>query len=192
MPKISFASTNKGKISTLRRICAPYGIEIVPVHLELPEPQVTDLCAIADAKVRTAYEHTKSPVIAQDSGFFLTAWNGFPGPFVKFALQTLGLDGFLALNKARSMECEFRECLGYLDETMPAPVFFESIVTGTLASEPRGILPVDAWSELHLIFVPKGQTKTVSEMTSEERAEWRLTRGNDSGTKFATWLTARD
>lgn len=188
MRTVRFATTNHGKASSLQRICLPYGIRIDPVELKLSEPQTANLKAIAEEKTREAFHILVLPVIAQDSGFFLPEWNDFPGPFVKFALKTMGLEGFLTLNRARPGRCEFRECLGYMDETLQEPIFFESAVRGSLSDEPRGVLPPDAWSELYLIFIPEGHSKTVAEMSPEERNCWRRTRGTDSATKFAAWL----
>lgn len=192
MKEVNFATTNKGKIASVQRVCENYGITVVSVRLNLPEPQTTDLREIARVKVLEAHRLTRCPIIAQDTGFFLSAWNDFPGPFVKFALDTMGLEGFMTLAKERSGECEFRECLAFYNEiSSPYPKIFESVIKGTIAPEPRGVLPPDAWSKLWLIFIPEGCTKTIAEMTLNERSEWRQNRGNQSTQLFAEWYSAQ-
>ncbi|OGZ07523.1 MAG: hypothetical protein A3D65_06055 [Candidatus Lloydbacteria bacterium RIFCSPHIGHO2_02_FULL_50_13] len=182
---INFVTTNKGKVASLERTCKPLGISITHVSMELPEPQVSDLRVITEHKAVAAYREVKAPLIVQDSRFFLEAWRGFPGPFVKFTLDTLGIDGYLALVSGRSHKCEFSECLAFTDGT--GLTFFESTIPGSLAYERKGVKHPDAWSELWEIFIPEGWTKTIAEMTLEERAKWRQQRGDTSASLFANW-----
>ncbi len=186
---LSFVTTNKGKVASVRRTCEPFGITIVHVPLELPEPQVSDLRVITEHKAHAAYREVRAPLIVQDSGFFLDAWRGFPGPFVKFTLDTLGIDGYLALVAGRSRECTFRECLAFFDGTELS--FFESTIPGSLAHKREGVKHPDAWSELWEIFIPEGFVKTIADMTLEERAEWRSRRGDNSASLFAHWCAKR-
>ncbi|OGZ07736.1 MAG: hypothetical protein A3C93_06630 [Candidatus Lloydbacteria bacterium RIFCSPHIGHO2_02_FULL_54_17] len=187
--ELCFVTTNKGKVASLRRTCEPFGITIVHVPLELPEPQVSDLRVITEHKAHAAYREVGAPLIVQDSGFFLDAWRGFPGPFVKFTLDTLGIDGYLALVAGRSRKCEFRECLAFTDGA--ALLFFESTIPGSLAHKREGVKHPDAWSELWEIFIPEGFVKTIADMTLEERAEWRARRGDNSASLFARWYAKR-
>lgn len=183
--RITFVTSNNGKAESLRRVFAPYGMPVEQVSIELPEPQLASLREIAEHKARYAHAQIERPVAVQDSGFFLEAWNGFPGAFVKFALQTLDLDGFLALVTERSRDCAFRECLSFFDGTQMH--FFEATISGTLASEPRGSWKPDAPTRLWSIFIPDGCEKTLAEMSDEELAEWRRVRPKNYGDLFAEW-----
>ncbi len=192
---VDFATSNAGKVKSLQRVCERYGIEVRPVEFDLPELQTVDLHAIARGKAIAAYEKLQEPVIVQDSGFFLSAWGGFPGPFAKFALNSMGLEGFLALAKAKPGPCEFQECLAFYDLATHRdrkPVFFDSVIRGSLASEPRGTLQPDSWSALHLVFIPENQKKTIAEMNEGERAHWRRARGDNSAELFAQWYSSLD
>lgn len=192
MREIRFATTNPGKIASVSSLLARHGVSVLPVRIDLPELQVVDLRVIAAGKVLAAYaalDH--KPVIAQDAGFSMPDWGGFPGPFVKFALQTLGLDGFLTLAKAKSRRCEFGECLAYFDSSLKEPVLFEGVIPGILADKPRGQLLETHWSELVLLFVPEGETKTIAEMNQVELDAWRRKRGQTSAMKFAEWFAER-
>ena len=192
MREIRFATTNPGKIASVRSLLARHGVAVLPVKIDLPELQVVDLRVIAAGKVLAAYAALDNqPVIAQDAGFSMPDWGGFPGPFVKFALQTLGLNGFLTLAKAGSRRCEFRECLAYYDASLAEPVLFEGVIPGVLADEPRGQLLEHHWSELVLLFIPEGETKTIAEMSLEELEAWRHKRGQTSAMKFAEWFASK-
>ena len=190
MKQVYFVSSNKGKAHTMNRVCSAYGIEVIQFSADLHEPQTFDLREIAKEKVLDAYSRVKHPVIAQDTGFYLTAWPGFPGPFVKFAIETIGNPGFLALVEGRDRSCEFRECMAFTNETGEV-LLFESVVPGELAFEETKELPAQAWSKLWKIFIPDGQTKTIAEMSETERAAWRDTRGATAADMFAKWYKDR-
>ena len=148
-----------------------------------------DLREIAKEKVLFAYKKIGKPCIALDSGFYIHSLNGFPKTFVNFVLETIGIEGILKLVDGKLRDCEFRNCLAYLDETLSEPVYFESSVEGSLSDFPRGKMRDYYWSKLFLVFIPKDSDKTLAEMTYEEYQKWRTQRYKDSfATKFAEWI----
>ncbi len=172
MIQIHFATTNKGKLETLKRAMHAHGIEIIHAPIELPEPQSYDLREIARQKVKFAYMRLQKPCIALDAGFFIHAWNGFPGAYVKFALEMLGLKGILKLVQNESQACEFRHCIAYIDDKMSEPLVFEVVLPGTLCN-PRGKFQSHHWSELTTIFIPQGYDKTLAEMNPDDYTVWK-------------------
>jgi len=192
MDQVYFATTNKGKVNFVSNALSKYGIKIVHYPLELPEPRSDDLREIAKEKVLFAFKKIRKPCIALDSGFYVRSLNGFPKAFVNFALETIGIDGILRLVDGRPRDCEFRNCLAYLDETLSEPVYFESNVDGLLSDFPRGEMRDYCWSKLFLVFIPRDANKTLAEMTFNEYQEWRNQRYKDSfATKFAEWISHR-
>ena len=187
--QISFVTSNNGKVASLRRVCEPLGIKVNQVSLELPEPQVSDLRVITQHKAEAAFKEVQGAVVVQDTGFYLEAWPNFPGPFVKFTLDSLGIDGYLTLVEERSRECEFRECIAFFDGDQVS--FFESKIPGRLATSRQGIKHPEAWSELWEIFIPEDFDKTIADMTDKERADWRSRRGDGSASLFARWYADR-
>jgi len=188
MKQIYFATKNKGKVASVSATLAKYGIEVVHIEKDLPEPRSDDLRKIAREKVIAAYKDIKKPVIAIDSGFYIHSLNGFPRAFVNFVLETVGIAGILRLVKGQSRECEFRSCLAYYDETLTEPLFFESTTEGILSKKALGKIPKYAWSELFLIFIPEGEEKTLAQMPEEEYENWREKRRVSSfAAKFAEW-----
>ena len=192
MNQIYFATTNKGKVNSVSNALSKYGIEVVHYPLELPEPRSDNLREIAKQKVLFAYEKIGKPCVALDSGFYVHSLNGFPKAFVNFALETIGIEGILKLVDGKPRDCEFRNCLAYLDETLSEPAYFESNVDGLLSDFPRGEMRDYYWSKLFLVFVPRSANKTLAEMTFDEYQEWRNQRYKDSfATKFAEWISHR-
>lgn len=189
MNQIYFATKNKGKVNSVSNTLSKYGIEVIHYPLELPEPRSDDLREIAKEKVLFAYKKIGKPCIALDSGFYIHSLNGFPKTFVNFVLETIGIEGILKLVDGKLRDCEFRNCLAYLDETLSEPVYFESSVEGSLSDFPRGKMRDYYWSKLFLVFIPKDSDKTLAEMTYEEYQKWRAQRYKDSfATKFAEWI----
>ena len=185
---VTLATTNPGKVISLQRAIEKYGIIVAHAEIELPEPQTHDLEHIAQFKAAHAYKILQKPVISQDSGFNLDAWPGFPGPFVKHAIQTLGNPGLLHLCKGLVRTCEFKECIAFVDGE--DTTWFTSSIPGTLAQEVRGDLPKDAWSPLWQVFIPQGWGRTIAEMTPAQRERWRAERGNTCATQFAEWYSS--
>jgi len=189
MKQVYFATTNKGKVASLQSVLSRYDIEVIHTPLTLPEPRTDDLRKIATQKVLAAYEELKKPVIAQDSGFYIQSLNGFPRAFVNFALETVGIEGILKLAEGKPRECEFQNALAYYDGAREQPVLFESSIEGILSDLPRGELREYAWSSLFLIFIPKGETRTLAELSEEEYEELRKEIHKDTyATRFGEWL----
>lgn len=190
--KIYYATTNPGKIQSLKRDLSKYKMDIVQAPLDMPESRSYDVQEIAKEKIVFAYKHLKKPVVALDAGFHIYSLNNFPKTFINFTLETIGIEGILDLVKNKSRKCEFIECLTYLDESLKEPESFVSHVKGTLSYEPLGKLQKHLWSKLGLIFIPDGSSKTLAEMDYKEYLEWRrITREKTSSARlFGDWLYA--
>lgn len=194
MKQLLFATTNKGKVQTMQRDLASFGIDVIQESMNIPEPRSDDVQEIADHKVRYACKQLKQPVVVLDAGFYIDSLNGFPRAFVNFTLQTIGLEGILRLVDGKNRQCEFRECLAYLDQTLATPKFFIAHIRGTLAPVSRGTLHDGHWSALALVFIPDGVNKTLAEMSREELDEWRAKSGvkDPHAKEFPKWFLQHD
>lgn len=192
--RIYYATTNAGKIKSLKRDLSKYKVHIIQAPLEMPESRSYDVQEIAKEKVIFAYNHLQKPVATLDAGFHIYSLNNFPKTFVNFALETIGIEGILELVNEKDRECEFIECLTYLDTHLNETKSFVSHVEGALSYEPRGKLQKHLWSKLGLIFIPKESQKTLAEMDYKEYLEWRkITREKTSASKqFGEWLYANN
>mgnify|MGYP001603823987 CR=1 FL=1 len=192
--EVRFATQNSSKFNSLSDVLVKHDIELVHYKVEFQEPRSDDLEEIARSKIYFAYEQIGKPCIVHDTGFYIHSLGGFPKTFVNFVLETIGTDGILKLVKGKTRECEFMNCLAYLDEILQGPIYFKSSVKGALAETPRGRAKEYDWSELSLIFIPEGQNKTLGEMNSTEREFWRenLYKDPDNfATKFSSWFLRR-
>ena len=87
MKRLCFVTSNKDKVNEAQKIL---GVPIEIVNFDIDEIQSLDLKKIVEYKVEQAYKKVKKPVFVDDVSFEVKAWNGFPGPFIKFLRQAGG------------------------------------------------------------------------------------------------------
>ena len=124
-----------------------------------------------------------------DTGFYVKNYPNnpdFPGAFIKTnLLDTIGIKGLLEnMKNVTDRKCLLKECLAYYDGDNFK--VFESSQEGTLAySEYQGTNS-DKYTKLFGVFIPEGYSKTVSEMSSDEKEELAKTNPNVLSL-FANW-----
>lgn len=170
MKEIIFVTGNKGKVTSAEKYFKE--VKISCYDYDYDEPEVNDIEFIAKSKVMQAYNMVKKPCISLDAGFYIEDYPenpGFPGAFPKRELlDKLGIEGLLEKMKdVTNRKCHFKECLAYYDGEEVK--YFYGISKGTLATEVRGKNSEKKWSDLWYVFVPENETKTLAEMTDEER-----------------------
>lgn len=185
MEEIVFVTHNKGKAKSAEKYFD--NLKISTYDFELDEPRSDDVKEIATAKVMQAYKVVGKPCIALDTGFFIEALNGFPRAFVKFSLDTIGIDGILKLMQGKeNRKCKFEECLAYYDGKEVR--YFYGKHPGNLATKMQGVDRDGKWSDLWYVFKPEHFDKTLAEMDDVERENRREIDGSvESMSVFAEW-----
>ena len=163
LDRIALITGNAGKAA---EYAAMLGIDVTPAKAELTEVQSLDVAVVAARKVTDAYAQLGEPVLVDDTGLTVHAWNGLPGALVAWFLDTVGAQGIL--NMATGLtdrRATVTTALGYADAD--GVQVFAGTVNGTLATEPRGTsgFGYDA------IFIPDTDPghRTYAQMTSEEK-----------------------
>ncbi len=157
--KLHFITSNEGKMKEAQAIL---GFPISISKLDLDEIQELDLEKIVVHKVKQAFEAVKEPVFVDDVGLFVSAWNGFPGPFIKYLREAGGNELLLRMmthEDDRSVVA--KAAIGYHDGREIHTFIGE--VNGEIVRKPRG---TNSWG-WDPIFQPKGHDQTFSEMTEE-------------------------
>ena len=133
---LRFATTNAGKLREAREYLAPVVGEVVQFDYDYVEIQADDLAAIAAHGAREAQEAAGEPVIVDDSGLFVDALGGFPGPYSSYVYDTLGIGRVAELVLGTDeRRARFRAVVAYCDGDRVET--FEGAVPGTIV-EPRG------------------------------------------------------
>jgi non-canonical purine NTP pyrophosphatase (RdgB/HAM1 family) len=113
MKKLYFATSNKGKADEASKILSA---EIEIIRLELDEIQDLDPKKIVEHKVKQAYLKIRKPVFVDDVSFEVLAWNGFPGPFIKFIPIAGGYELLLKMLKGeKNRKVKVTATIGFHD-----------------------------------------------------------------------------
>lgn len=178
-PKLVVASHNEGKVSEIRALLEPYGIETVSAaELGLPVPEETETTFVGNAgiKSRAAAEASGLPALADDSGIEIDALDGAPGIYTADWAETPnGRDFLMAMTRAwdevqasgaeAPFKARFNACLSLVWPDGHEEVFL-GIAPGTLTWPPRG----DQGFGYDPMFVPDaGDGRTFGEMLHAEK-----------------------
>lgn len=156
-----FVTSSSDKASEAERIL---GRTLVQKRLDLPEIQSLDLEEVITQKAQLAYETlNRVPVIVEDTGLFIKAWNGLPGPLIRWFEASVGLEGICTMLS------------GFSDRTATAKTLvaahdgslriFSGEVDGNIAGSPSEKSGF-GWDR---IFIPAGETRTFAEMSPHEK-----------------------
>ena len=162
MKKITFLTGNAHKASEAAKILAPLGYEIEMFPADLPEIQELSVEKIITEKAKNArlFVNTDA-VIIEDTGFFIDAYNDFPGALGKYVFKGIGFPGLLKLADDVDKRARFKTVIAYIPEFEDEPIYFKGEVTGRIVkptAQPHANMPFDA------IFVPDGYEQTFLEL----------------------------
>jgi XTP/dITP diphosphohydrolase len=183
MRKIVFVTGNPHKVREADDILSRVGITLEQNNCGYPELQEGNLEAIAKFGAEWAANKLKFEVMVDDSGLFIGALGGFPGPYSAYVFDTLGNERILKLMEGETnRSAVFRCVIGYcfLDEEARV---FSGEVEGVIAKEIRG----SAGFGYDPIFEVGGMT--FGEMKEEKKN--RLSHRYRALVKFAQWLNDR-
>jgi XTP/dITP diphosphohydrolase len=157
--KLRFLSSNRFKISEVKAILTPIGIEVVPVASKIEELQTTDMDALVRDKCIKAFRQIGRPLFVEHTGLHIDALGGFPGGLTQIFWDTLQADRFSKLfGNGPDNSLIARTIVGYCDGKRITQ--FSGEIRGTVSDTPRGNRDFQ-WD---CVFVPKGGTETFAEM----------------------------
>lgn len=175
MEKLVFATGNINKGYEMEeKFRDQIPLEIFPIDFE--EPEANDIKAVSKSKAIQAYQLLNRPCFVIDSGFNILNYPnnpGYPGAFVRRSGISENIDELLEIMKdVKKRGCQFLDCLTFYDGD--EFYFFYGIDEGYLSYEKRGTANRLMRSNLWYVFIPKGYSKTLAEMTEEERKKRKV------------------
>ncbi len=160
LQEVFFVTGNSHKLKEVEAVLG----KMRHVNLDLPELQELEPRKVVIAKAQAALQQGYSPVLIEDTSLSLPALNGLPGPLIKWFLKALGGEGVHQLAASRNdCRAEVRTIFG-LALGPQSFIYGEGVVFGHVVA-PRGT--GFGWDA---IFQPDGSSKTMGEMTPEEKA----------------------
>lgn len=160
MKTILLVTGNAHKLAEWQRMM-PAEITLDSIDLDLEEIQSDDPLEIITDKVKKAYLAAGKPVIIEDVSAGLDAWQGLPGPFIKFFLKKLGKDALYQLAGDEQHTAVVSCSAAYYDGTHMYTT--KGDVHGTIVA-PRG----ESFG-FDSTFVPNGQVLTYAEMDPQAK-----------------------
>jgi len=127
------------------------------------EIQDTDLGKIAKFAAEEASKKHNRAVVVEDSGLFISALNGFPGPFSSYVHATIGGEGLLRLMRQQRGRGAYFQASLALASPRNSCVEFAGKVNGTISHKSAGTKGFG----FDPIFIPNGSRKTFAQGGSE-------------------------
>ncbi|MEX2554902.1 MAG: RdgB/HAM1 family non-canonical purine NTP pyrophosphatase [Actinomycetota bacterium] len=177
-PAVVLASRNPGKLREIRTILAEAGVPLAVVSAddfpgwEAPDETEPDYAGNALLKARSLAALAGVATLADDSGIEVDALDGGPGPrSARFAGEAATDEENLKklIEIVRGVPPEQRtaryRCVAVLVTPDGSESLAEGTVEGTLITEPQG----SGGFGYDPIFVPEGDTRTMAELSAEEK-----------------------
>ena len=165
--KAIFVTTNEHKRREVQEIL---GFELERADLDLPEIQAIEPAEVAANKARAAREALGAPeipVLVEDSGLMVDAWDGFPGALTKWLIQSAGNEGLLRMLAPGEDRSARAVCVVAVAEAGGTVLTFRGEVPGTLAQRPRGA----GGFGYDPVFVPGWSSMTYAELGEGKNAD---------------------
>ncbi|MDH5752574.1 MAG: RdgB/HAM1 family non-canonical purine NTP pyrophosphatase [Deltaproteobacteria bacterium] len=163
--QLYFATSNTHKVRETENYL---GLEIKSAPLELTEPQTLDMEELARHKALEAWDKLGRPVMVEDTALVFHGWKGLPGPFIRFFIENMGLEGlYKALEGFPDKSAEAICTIGYHDGHRVS--CFHGHVKGHICP-PRGEQGF-GWDP---IFVPEGSELSFAEMSLDQKQRFSM------------------
>lgn len=181
--KILFATSNPHKLREANAVGKLYGIEFIQLKEPYPEIRDDDVAKIAEEGAIYVYGKTRKPVVVDDTGLFIDALNGFPGPYSAYVYKKIGCEGILKLlSGSMDREAKFVSAVGFCDKE-GSKVFVGECI-GRISEEMRG---KQAFG-YDPVFLPENETKTFAE---DDVMKQKVSHRRKSFEAFCRWLTQK-
>ena len=169
--EIVFITTNSHKVKEIKDLAESESRNITIVHrnYEYPELQLEEIEEVVKESANYIIREKiaiKNSFFIEDSGLFIHALHGFPGPFSAFVFKKIGNEGILNLmadKKGEERKATFKTAVAFCESQKEEPVIFLGTVEGRIAEEIRG----SHGFGYDPIFEFEG--RTFAEMSTEEK-----------------------
>jgi XTP/dITP diphosphohydrolase len=162
MNKILFCTSNSQKFREAEFIL---GFPLEHSNIDLAELQGMDLKKIVEHKTKQAWEILRRPVLVEDVGLYVNAWKGFPGPFVKWAQNSMGYQAIADALPRNNRRAEWVVVYGLC---INGKVYLATGKTKGLISAKKlgqSAFGFDPW------FIATGEKKSYAQMSPTEKTK---------------------
>ena len=112
--EILFITGNQEKVRIANTILNQENINVRAMKIDCPEIQSDDNETIAKTSALYASNFTKQNVVKVDTGFYIEALNGFPGPYAEYVERKLDAKDILKMMEHKTnRKAYYKEVLAY-------------------------------------------------------------------------------
>ncbi|WP_313382905.1 non-canonical purine NTP pyrophosphatase [Pantoea sp.] len=157
--KIRFLSANEHKLTEVRKILEPVGVDVLPIARRIDEIQTENEIALVRDKLTKAFSIIGRPLFVEHTGLYLDGLNGLPAGLTRIFWNRLEAERFAKLVQGLdSQAVTAKTVLGYCDGRKMYQ--FHGEVRGTITAQPVGPREFQ-WD---CVFIPEGYSQTFAEM----------------------------
>ena len=160
--QIKFVTGNANKVREAGDIL---GVTLEQVEVGgIFEMQTQDIEELVNHKCEQVYDLLNCPVLVEDSGLLLNAWNGLPGALVKWFECTVGCEGMLKMLQSFEDRDATAVCCFAIHDGKNIHIA-RGEIEGTIATKIRGGNGF-GWD---VLFIPDGYQRTFAEMLPRDK-----------------------
>ena len=187
MNNLIYLTTNPHKVEEANEFFGKkygFNLKIVNPDFEILEIQADNCADVVAFSVKYAADKLGVPCLKSDSGLYIDALGGLPGPYNHYFDKQIGVEKFLELFKfEKNRKARLEHCFAYC-EPNKEPIVFSGGGTGTISYEAKGTR--GRWHDK--FYIPDGETKTLSELR-DINYEYESSFWGDAKDQFAKWYT---
>eukprot|EP00825_Cyclidium_porcatum_P023508 TRINITY_DN2589_c0_g1_i1.p1 TRINITY_DN2589_c0_g1~~TRINITY_DN2589_c0_g1_i1.p1 ORF type:complete len:190 (+),score=37.41 TRINITY_DN2589_c0_g1_i1:125-694(+) len=163
--QIVLVTGNKNKLLEFQQIVKNQ-IDMKVNDCDLPELQ-GEPEEIAKEKAKIAFNKLKVPLIVEDTSLCFNAFQGLPGPYIKWFLLKLKPTGLYKMLDGFEDKTAYAQCIiSYMSEELKEPILFIGRTPGKIVQPRQKEGQTFGWDP---IFQPDGKTQTYAEMEKSEK-----------------------
>lgn len=185
MEKLIYLTTNLNKVNEANEFFGKkygFNIEIVNPDFEILEIQAETCGEVAAFSAEYGANKLGKAVLKSDSGLYIEALGGLPGPYNHYFDKQIGVEKFLELFKnEKNRKARLEHCFAFCEPGKKA-IVFSGGGTGTIAYKAKGTR--GRWHDK--FYIPDGESKTLSELREIDYAKEAMFWG-DAKDQFAKW-----
>ncbi len=159
---MKFVTSNRHKFEEISHLFKASGLELEWKEMRYDEMQEDYTELISFKSCIQLSKALKGSFFLEDTGLYVNALSGFPGPYSAYVSRTLGNDGILRLLDD-DRRATFKTVVSYFDGSKVRQ--FGGIVNGSIATEVSG----SGGFGFDPIFIPSGYKKTLGQMSIDEK-----------------------
>ena len=165
--ELIYLTTNRYKLREAEIVLRDkYGFDLKAMNpnFEIYEIQAKTCAEVAGFSARYAADKLGKPCLKSDTGLYIDALGGLPGPYNAYFDKQIGAEKFIRmLADETDRTARIENCFAYC-EPGQEPVIFAGGCSGTISTELRG--KDGRWHDF--FFIPDGETKTLAEIGDED------------------------